>query len=371
VPTGDAFYVPPKPLTKAKPGTIIRSTPITAPAGARAWKILYHSQAVDGHDIAVSGVVVAPTGPAPRGGRVVISWAHGGVGLADMCAPSKQSDIASGASGAGVGFPHALIPSLQTFLDAGYVIAATDYEGLGTPGLHPSNVGESEGRGVLDAARAARTLKAAAAGEKALVFGVSAGGHAALFAGELAASYAPELQLLGVAAVAPATALEKTLREASSVSALNELFVTIVEAYHAAYPKFDPAALLTPDALAKASVIDQQCDITNVFPSTSAPVLAHNPLDDPALAAIVHMNSPGNRPAGAPLLVVQGTADQFALQPLTDAFVSKVCAGGDTVDYRLYDGATHGDPELNASSSDVAAWFADRVAGKPAASTCT
>ena len=48
VPTGDAFYVPPKPLAKAKPGTIIRSTPIAAPAGARAWKILYHSRAVDG-----------------------------------------------------------------------------------------------------------------------------------------------------------------------------------------------------------------------------------------------------------------------------------------------------------------------------------
>jgi hypothetical protein len=146
----------PAPPLKAKPGTIIRSTPIAAPAGARAWKILYHSRAVDGNDIAVSGVVVAPTAPAPRRGRVVVTWAHGGVGLADVCAPSKQADIASGASGARVDYPHALIPMLQTFLDAGFVVAATDYEGLGTPGPHPILVGESEGRGVLDAARAAR-----------------------------------------------------------------------------------------------------------------------------------------------------------------------------------------------------------------------
>ena len=106
VPSGDEFYTPPKPLAKAKPGTIIRSTPIAAPAGAYAWKILYHSRAVDGKDIAVSGVVVAPTGPAPRGGRVVVTWAHGGVGLADSCAPSKQADIASGASGPRIDYPH-------------------------------------------------------------------------------------------------------------------------------------------------------------------------------------------------------------------------------------------------------------------------
>ena len=84
----------------------------------------------------------------------------------------------------------------------------------------------------------------------------------------------------------------------------------------------------------------------------------------------MHTNSPGNRPAGAPLLVVQGTGDQLVPQFLTDTFVSKACAAGDTVDYRLYPGANHGDPELTASSTDIAAWFADRVDGKPATSTC-
>ena len=97
---------------------------------------------------------------------MVVTWAAGRAGLADLCAPSKQPDIASGTSGAGIGYPRALIPMLQTFLDAGYVVAATDYEGLGTPGLHPLLVGESEGRGVLDAARAARGVKPAAAVEQ-------------------------------------------------------------------------------------------------------------------------------------------------------------------------------------------------------------
>jgi pimeloyl-ACP methyl ester carboxylesterase len=374
VPTGDAFYVPPRPLAKAKAGTIIRSMPIGgAPAGARAWKILYHSRAVDGRDIAVSGVVIAPTGAAPRGGRVVVTWAHGTSGMADLCAPSKQSDIASGAAStsgpAGFG---ARMPMVQTFLDAGYVVAATDYEGIGTPGLHPFLVGESEGRSVLDAARAAHGLKAAAAANRVLVFGHSQGGHAALFAGEIAASYAPELRMLGVAAGAPAPDVEHTLPFVASAKFANGFVVSVVEGFHAAYPQFDPAALLSPDALAQASIVDQKClgDVATTFSSSPNLVLAHNPLDIPALATIVRANSYGNRPTGAPLLVVQGTADQLVPQSATDAFVQKACAAGDTVDYRLVPGATHG-AEIPAAANDIAAWFAARVSGTAATSTCS
>jgi len=259
---------------------------------------------------------------------------------------------------------------LQTFLDAGYVVAATDYEGLGTPGLHPILVGESEGRGVLDAARAARSMKAAAAGSKALVFGLSQGGHSALFAGELAASYAPELRVLGTAAVAPAGSVEQSMAFLGKFNGANGLVVTIVEAFHAAYPQFDPAAVLTPEALAQAPLVDQKCDFSENYPGSPNLVLAHNPLDIPAMATILHTNAAGNRPMGAPLLVVQGTADQQEPQFITDAFVNKACAAGDTVDYRLYPGAGHGDPELTASSNDIAAWFADRVSGAPATSTC-
>src|SRR5207248_11466019 len=88
-PTGRAFYVPPDPLPAAPPGTLIWSTPFKAIPGAKAWKVLYHSRAVDGSDVAVSGVVVAPSDAAPKGGRPVISWAHGTHGIADQCAPSR------------------------------------------------------------------------------------------------------------------------------------------------------------------------------------------------------------------------------------------------------------------------------------------
>ena len=382
-PEGDAFYLPPQPLPEAKPGTIIWSTPIDALPGAQAWKILYHSRAVDGSDIAVSGVVVAPTGPAPSGGRVVLTWAHGTTGLADACAPSKQPDIASRTSDGGTGSPEALIPSLQAFLDAGYVVAATDYEGLGTPGLHPYLVGESAGRSVLDAARATRGLEAAAAGPKVLVFGHSQGGHAALFAGELAASYAPELRVLGVATAAPVPNMERALSDIGSLSDANGVVTMAIEGFHAAYPQFDPAAVLNPYALAHASSVNQNppdalgvgldgaCwDYVAKAESSHKPVLAHNPVDIPAMRKILRENSAGNRPAGAPLLVLRAGRDELILRSWLDAFVKKACAAGDTVDYRSYANADH-TGVLAASANDVVAWFADLVSGAAATSTCS
>ena len=157
-PTGDAFYVPPQPLAKAKPGTIIRSTPIAgAPAGARAWKILYHSRAVDGQDIAVSGVVIAPTGSrtARRTGGGHMGARHLGNGRRVRTLEAIRHRVRARVHVGTLPGMALRCRYVQTFLDAGYVVAATDYEGIGTPGLHPFLVGESEGRSVLDAARAA------------------------------------------------------------------------------------------------------------------------------------------------------------------------------------------------------------------------
>ena len=88
------FYAVPDPLPKAKPGSLIRAVRIDAPDGANAWRVLYHSTAVDGHDVAVSGVVVAPTEKAPKSGRPVVSWAHGTTGDAAICAPSNKPAVA-------------------------------------------------------------------------------------------------------------------------------------------------------------------------------------------------------------------------------------------------------------------------------------
>jgi pimeloyl-ACP methyl ester carboxylesterase len=141
----------------------------------------------------VSGTVVVPDGKPPPGGRKVIAYTHGTVGVASNCAPSLVKGLEQPLFYEGGG----------ALLRAGYVIAASDYQGLGTPGPHPYLVGASEAMNELDAVRAARNLAQAHASADFAVWGHSQGGHAALFTGQIAPSYAPELHLFGVAAGAP------------------------------------------------------------------------------------------------------------------------------------------------------------------------
>jgi hypothetical protein len=118
----------------------------------------------------------------------VVAWAHPTSGLADHCAPSRHGMR-------GLACMHGWLDAL---LRRGYVVVATDYEGLGTPGLHPYLVGASEGHAVLDGVRAAARLRGAGVGGRTVAWGFSQGGHAALWTGEVARAYAPDVRLSGV-----------------------------------------------------------------------------------------------------------------------------------------------------------------------------
>jgi hypothetical protein len=120
-------------------GRLIQAQPLAgAPDGASAYRILYQSTGLRGEPITVSGMVIAPPGPAPDGGRPVVAWAHPTTGVVERCAPSLARKRFQ------------MIAGLRLMLARGYVVAATDYPGLGTPEVHPYLVGESEGRAVLD-----------------------------------------------------------------------------------------------------------------------------------------------------------------------------------------------------------------------------
>src|SRR3954467_15627022 len=104
------------------PGHLLSEHRVEGPHGTRAWRVLYTSRSLAGDLVHVSGVVVAPQAPAPEGGYPIVSWAHGIVGLADHCAPSRQRPLIGSS-----------VPALHLG-KLGMVIAASDYEGLGTPG---------------------------------------------------------------------------------------------------------------------------------------------------------------------------------------------------------------------------------------------
>ena len=88
-----AFYTWEKAIP-AKPGKLLRSEPLdqtlALPGSAKQLRILYSStDGIDGKSpIVVSGALFIPQGKAPEGGWPVVTWGHGTVGVADICAPS-------------------------------------------------------------------------------------------------------------------------------------------------------------------------------------------------------------------------------------------------------------------------------------------
>lgn len=181
-----------------KPGVLLRQEPTTQgmPAGSRALRILYTTTGLRGQITPASGlVVVSSTGPA--GPRPVVLWEHGTTGVAQKCAPSILKDP----FGAGALFIEDRVVAHD------WAIVAPDYLGLGVSPPHPYLVGIPEARSALDAVRAARQLTSIRLGDQTVVWGHSQGGSAALWTAIEQPSYAPDVPLSGVAALAPASDL--------------------------------------------------------------------------------------------------------------------------------------------------------------------
>jgi len=359
-PAGLRFYDVPDPLPPGQPGDIIWAAPYRAVPGAKAWKVLYHSRSIAGDDIAVSGVIVVPDGKAPAGGRPVVSWAHGTHGIADRCAPSRVTNWVP------------QIPAIHELVKRGYVVAATDYEGLGTPGTHPYLVGESEARGALDVVRAAHDLPGSGANAQTVVWGQSQGGQASLFAGEIAPTYAPELDLRGVVAGAPVTDVAAMFPAASTIPDTLGFVVMGLQGVQAAFPQAKAAAVLTPQALAKAEkVVGTKCyeDVLAAFKQPVDQVISHNPADVPPFPELFARDSAGNVATAAPQFVYQGKSDDVVYKVFTDAYVKKVCGMGNTVEYTTFGGKDHYE-ENAAAEQQILQWIQGRFAGAAAPSNC-
>jgi acetyl esterase/lipase len=218
-----------------------------APGGAVAYRVLYNSTGLSGEPIPVSGVIIVPDGPAPAEGRPILAWAHPTTGIVSRCAPSLARVF------------FASVQGLRDMLARGYIVAGTDYPGLGTPETHPYLVGISEGRAVLDSVRAAQQIPGAGAGRTFAVWGHSQGGHAALFTGFLAKQYAPELQLVGIAAAAPATDLRALMTDDLGTGGGNNITAMTLWSWSRIYgvsmtPVVTPAAVPVIDRLASLCI---------------------------------------------------------------------------------------------------------------------
>jgi acetyl esterase/lipase len=268
------------------------------------------------------------------------------------------------------------IPGLEDMLARGYVVVATDYEGLGLPGVHAYLVGISEAQSVLDSVRAARNLSGAQATNRFIVWGHSQGGHASLFSGELAAAYAPELKLLGVAAAAPATNLVDLFKAQKGTIAGDSLTAMAMLSWSRTYNM--PLSDILEDGVEKSvekvaesclQSISQMLQLLKLAKPLKKSFLKVDPATLPAWRDLMVKNSPGAAPLTVPVFLAQGTGDTTVNSALTVRYAKELCKRGTPVQLKMLKNVSH---SFAAEKSAYAAvlWMTDRFKGRRAPNDC-
>src|SRR6201996_1761066 len=361
-----SFYDAPKSLLAGQPGTLVRQEVIDgAPLGATAYRVLYRSIGMKGEPIFVSGVVIVPQGDPPPEGRPIVAWAHPTTGVTPRCAPSLAI------------FLFQQIQGLRSFIEHGYVVAATDYPGLGTPETHPYLVGDSEARAVIDSVRVARTMPGAGGGKRFTVWGHSQGGQASLFTGLIAKTYAPELTLLGVAAAAPATDLVTLMDDdINSVGGKNITAMTLWS-WHRVYDA-PISRIVNPSAMPAIDRLAHEC-IEGPFDliarqRTEKPLEQHfleveAPSQVEPWRSLLAKNSPGPLPPDLPVFLAQGSNDEIIRPDVTRNYMGGLCKAGSKVRFVALPGIGHG-RAAQARTREVVEVIAARLTGSAPPNDC-
>lgn len=390
---------------EGKLGQVIKKEKIaTSVKGAQAWRVAYISSDISGRKTIATGMVVAPVGAAPAGGRPVMTWAHGTTGTAQNCGPSQVFDpvvplneyfLMDGNSWTDYG-----IPAVEEFIKEGYVIAATDYQGLGGGGKHQYGVAATNGMDAINAARAAGSMKETGANKKAIVYGWSQGGGATI-----AAASRPEyiqqkgtafddLDVLGfvamapqdVAVAAPRGKLDQAGADKYFSESLKEFSNNIFNFGHAtmfywgtqaAFPNLKLSEVLTDEGVQVFNKIyGNKCmhvgsDTLNYYYSSNFMKLV-NPKPTNTLAwaeAMVKGSVAPVKPA-APVQIYFGTADTVIPPPMHKAYQDQMCKlGGNVGRMQLPGEQTHFSTPPEAKQYYLP-WIKDRIAGKPLANAC-
>jgi len=357
----------PRAAVAQRAGTLIGAQSVDdAPPNVRAWRIDYWTSGDRNQPIRVTGMVIAPRDRSTAGPRRVIAWTHGLIGIAKRCAPSLGNTNFT------------LIPALDDVIRRGYTVVAPDYPGLGSDMVHPVLVGTSEGKSTLDAVRAARAIPEADGGSRFAVWGESQGGHAALWTGQLWSSYAPDLQLVGIAAIVPPTDLHRNFKEGSDArvrALLTAYTATSWSRYYGA-----SMSILGPRSVQNVMtrLADNNCVNFDAKPKLGTIigiVIAQRAIRNLDLGTkqpwgrLMRENSPSAAAIKVPALIATGTGDTIVAPAVVRDFARSACAAGKTVRFVSVPGGEHGTVARTEAQMTLD-WIDARFARGRAPSNC-
>ncbi|AEF42387.1 Putative exported lipase [Hoyosella subflava DQS3-9A1] len=328
------------------------------PGSGEAYRILYSTPDQHGNPALSTGAVYLPASPPPDGGFKLIAYGHGTVGLGDHCAPSARTeDPDTGAY-------------LTGWLREGYALVITDYQGLGTPGVHPYLHGMTEASSIVNSVRALDQMALPVSREWALI-GHSQGGHAALFTSRFAQQIDADVaaRLLGTVALAPGVNVERLVRlahpelPAGLPPGLIVYALLIMAGMRETYPDVPIGEYLTPRGRELLDLTLVRCTrpvrdaVTGLHPrEILARPLAEIPGIEDLVAEYLAVPTDGYT---APVLVAQGLADLAVPAPLVLSFTAEMAARSQPVELVVHPAADH--LSLLADSREEVAAFLARL----------
>lgn len=345
------------------PGDLVSAAPYRASwvpsKAAQAYKLTYRTP--DAHDrLAEStGLLYLPAGAAPAGGWPVVSWAHGTQGVADQCAPSVSGPYQPERDGR----------YLDRFLEQGYAVTASDYQGLGSPGNHAYLHVRSAARNAIDLVKASRQyLGSATLSPRWVSIGHSQGGAAALTAGHLAASHGgPSLQYRGSFTTGTPTAVELTAlvmrpdNRTANPGAINAYHAYLVDGLLQVAPQID--RVLSDNGRARIAVARQQClgELAITLEGATTGDMFRAPLTTvPGIWALLHdyLGVP-RRGFSQPLMLGHGSQDRDVPYLTTLLYAAGLAVRGEPVAFRRYPVDHRG--TLDAAAADGLAFARARL----------
>ncbi len=353
-----------------EPGTLLSQRAVEAdgliPGAASGANFTYSStNGLDGESaITVTGAIYLPEGEAPEGGWPLIAWSHGTVGVADACAPSTN------------GRSERDLTYLGGWLEQGYAVVASDYQGLGSEGMHPYMATRPMAYSNLDAIRAVQAGDFPGS-DAVVVTGQSQGASGAIATAGFAPEYAPEIDLRAISATGvpffpPAIQEMMLAADPNTPTPQNTYTLYLMVLAEELDPTFSFKDSVDPEVWPTASKAYEQCvfELTEtVMAEGLTPADINTPATMERQPLVFEALAYPTLTLPVPAFVGTGEADTVTPLPMQQAFVGASCAAGTTIEARQYPGADHSGGLLQ-SMEDAAAFVAKAFAGEEIAGNC-
>ena len=336
-------------------------------ATSLAKRVTYTSRsAIDDSTTHVTGSVFVPRGNPAPGGWPIVALGRPLMGTSPGCAPSLNPTLLD-------------VATVASLLDTGYVVAVTDYQGLGNPSgdatYHPYLDSTTAGYNMIDSVRAAHALVLGTSARWA-AFGTSHGAQAAWAADELQQNYGSGLTLVGSASVSPIADVNG-LADLAAAGTLTTGQKLMLPAFLAALKdeyggefylddyrrgiveaEWNELLACRSPGLRQRGALADRMGPDDLRPST--------PMATQTLRGYLKKSTLPQGPAAAPMLVEYGGADQLIPPAWTERALDYACRMGDVIEIQRQAERGHDDVD----PSPAAHWLKERFEDVPTQNDC-